>query len=87
MIDLITEQNEHPGKTLEKMIIDNKMVRSKLAMDLGIYPTQITDIVKGRKDISPAIAVKFEKAFDKPAEYWLELQMKHDLAAERAKQL
>lgn len=75
----------HPGKVLEEMITDKKLVRSKLAMDIGIYPTQITDIVKGRKDISPAVALKFEKVFDKPAEYWLDLQMKYDLANERAK--
>jgi addiction module HigA family antidote len=82
-----TIETDHPGKTLEQMITDKNLVRSKLAMEIGIYPTQITDIVKGRKDISPAIAVKFEKAFDKPAEYWLELQMKYDLATERAKAL
>ncbi|MET3114857.1 addiction module HigA family antidote [Pedobacter sp. CG_S7] len=76
-------QADHPGRILEQMIIDRKIVRSKMAMDIGMYPTQITDIVKGRKDISPVIALRLENAFDLPAEYWLEQQMKYDLFKER----
>lgn len=77
-------QAQHPGKILEQKIIDKNLVRAKLAMDIGMYPTQITDIIKGRKDISPAIALKFEPVFKLPAEYWLELQMKYDLNKERS---
>ena len=48
-----------------------------------MYPAHITDIIKGRRNISAAIALKFESALDIDADFWMKAQADYDLAVAR----
>lgn len=55
------------------------MLKKELAHDLGILPTNLSEILKGKRNISPRLAVKLEKTLNISAEYWLNLQTAWDL--------
>jgi addiction module HigA family antidote len=45
----------------------------------------LSELLHGRRNMSAATAIKLEKLFDIPAEYWMRVQMHYDLFIERNK--
>jgi antitoxin HigA-1 len=75
----------HPGEILEDELEARELKKSAFAMDNRIYPSHLSDILKGRRNISAAIALKLEKALGIDAAFWMRLQVDYDLATEREK--
>lgn len=73
----------HPGEVLADELAARGEVKSAFAMRMGMYPSHFSNLLKGKRDISAAIAVKLEEELNIPAEFWLGLQMDHDLQQER----
>lgn len=69
----------HPGIFLEEEIEEREMLKKELAHELGILPTNLSEILRGKRNISPRLAVKLEKTLKISAEYWLNLQTAWDL--------
>ena len=69
----------HPGEVLADELIARGYVKSAFAIKIGLYPSHFSDLLKGKRDISPAIAVKLEEELSISAEFWLGLQMDYDL--------
>lgn len=76
----------HPGIFLEEEIEDRELLKKTVAKQLEILPTNLSEILKGKRNISPRLAVKLEKVFKISAEYWLNLQMVWDLQNARAEE-
>lgn len=76
----------HPGIFLEEEIEDRELLKKTVAQQLEILPTNLSEILKGKRNISPRLAVKLEKVFKISAEYWLNLQMAWDLQNARAEE-
>lgn len=75
----------HPGEILADELAARKMTKGAFAIKAGMYPSQLTDILKGRRNITAYIALKLEMELQTPAEFWLGLQMDYDLQVERNK--
>jgi HTH-type transcriptional regulator/antitoxin HigA len=75
----------HPGEVLEEELETRGLIKSVFAMELKMYPSHFSDILKGKRNISAAIALKLEKALGIPAELWVRLQGEYDLKIERMK--
>lgn len=75
----------HPGEVLADELAARKMTKGAFAIKAGMYPSQLTDILKGRRNITAYIALKLEMELQTPAEFWLGLQMDYDLQVERNK--
>ncbi len=75
----------HPGEVLTEELATRGETKSAFAIRIGLYPSHFSDLLKGKRDMSAAIAVKLEKELDIPAEFWLGLQMDYDLSKEREK--
>ncbi len=73
----------HPGELLEEELEARSIKKSVFAMDLKIYPSHFSNILKGKRDINATIALKLEKALDISAEFWVRLQAEYDLKLER----
>jgi antitoxin HigA-1 len=73
----------HPGEVLEEELEARNLKKSVFAMELKIYPSHFSNILKGKRDINAAIALKLEKALDISAEFWVQLQAEYDLKLER----
>ena len=75
----------HPGEVLAEELEARGMVKSAFAMKIGMYPSHFSNLLKGKRNVSAAIAIKLEKELDIPAEFWLGLQMDYDLLSEKEK--
>jgi addiction module HigA family antidote len=76
----------HPGRLLRRELAARELSANRLALDLGVPSGRITDILNGRRAITADTAVRLGRYFGNRAQFWLDLQSQHDIAAvERAK--
>jgi addiction module HigA family antidote len=75
----------HPGEVLSKELEARKLTKGAFALKCGMYPSQLSDILKGKRNITAYIALKLEIELEVPAEFWLGLQIDYDLQVERNK--
>lgn len=75
----------HPGEVLANELETRKLIKGAFAIKVGMYPSQLSDILKGKRNITAYIALKLEAELEIPAEFWLGLQMDYDLQIERNK--
>ena len=69
----------HPGKVLsEDFLLPLGLSEYRLALDLGVPPRRIHEIVKGRRSLTADTAVRLARYFAWPAEVWLNLQSHYD---------
>ena len=70
----------HPGKLLKDGYIDElNLSVAEVALKIGVSRKTIYDILNCKSAISPAMALKIEKAFNSDAQFWLDLQTQYDL--------
>lgn len=69
----------HPGLFLQEEIEERGLLKKDVARQLHILPTNLSEILNGKRNISPKLAVKLEKVLEISAEYWLNLQIAWDL--------
>ncbi|MFA4836538.1 MAG: HigA family addiction module antitoxin [Dehalococcoidia bacterium] len=70
----------YPGEILKEEFLDPMGISAyKLAKDIGIPQTQISQIIHGKRSITPKTAVRLGLYFGNSAEFWLNLQRDCDL--------
>lgn len=70
----------HPGEILrEEFLVPLNMSAHALAMELKVPAPRITDIVRERRSITPATALRLARYFGTTPDFWLNLQTAYDL--------
>ncbi len=70
----------HPGEILEKEFLQPLGIsQSQLAKELNTTFRTINEIVNGKRNISPEMAVRLSRYFGTSEELWLNLQNQYDL--------
>lgn len=76
-------KNIHPGEILlEEFLIPFGITAYKLAKDVGIPQTRVSEILKGNRRITADTALRLSKYFGNSAKFWLGLQDDFDLEEE-----
>ena len=71
----------HPGGTvLHDCIEPLGLTITEAAQKLGVSRFTLSELVNGKRGISPEMAVRLSKAFGASAESWLAQQAQYDLA-------
>jgi addiction module HigA family antidote len=71
----------HPGETIrEDFLRPLKMSINKLALDLRVPATRMSEIVHGRRGITADTALRLARYFNTTPKFWLNLQASYDLA-------
>ncbi|MBS0419961.1 MAG: HigA family addiction module antidote protein [Proteobacteria bacterium] len=71
----------HPGGVvLDECIEPLGLTITRAARALGVSRVALSELVNGRRGISPEMAVRLSKAFGGSAESWLVQQAQYDLA-------
>jgi addiction module HigA family antidote len=74
----------HPGETIREDILEPLgMSVNRLAKALGITPTRLNDVVRGRRGITADTALRLARYLGSSAEFWLGLQVEYDLRTTR----
>jgi addiction module HigA family antidote len=77
----------HPGETIrEDYLQPLKMSVNKLALELRVPATRMTEIVHGRRGITADTALRLARYFNTTPKFWLNLQASYDLAMTAAAQ-
>jgi addiction module HigA family antidote len=77
-------KNIHPGEVLfEEFLNPFGISAYKLAKDIGIPQTRVSEILKGNRRITADTALRLSKYFGNSAKFWLGLQDDYDLEEER----
>ena len=83
--EIYTVKPTHPGMVLGEELEERAIKPSAFALQIGTYPNAITEVIKGKRPISAALAIKLEAALDISAGFWMRLQANYDLNVERLK--
>lgn len=74
----------HPGEVLNELfLVPLEMSGGALARRLGVPRTRIERLVKKETALTADTALRLSAFFGNTAEFWLNLQRAHDLAAAR----
>ena len=76
---LIPFEATHPGEMIKDELKARGMTQKKLAEETGIKPSVLSETINGKRSISLSVAVALEKAFDIPADMWMNMQTQYDL--------
>ena len=78
--------NITPGEILEEDFLKPfGLSQYRLAVDIGVPPRRINEIVKGQRAITADTALRLGRYFKMSAEFWLNLQSHYDLEQEQAR--
>jgi len=77
-------ENIYPGEILsEEFLKPLRISAYKLAKEINIPQTRLSEIIHGRRRITADSALKLGKLFGNSAQFWLGLQNDYDLEEER----
>lgn len=77
-------KNIHPGEVLlEEFLKPMAISAYRLAHDLGIPQTRISEIIKGRRRITADTALRLSAYFGNSPRFWLGLQDDFDIEEEQ----
>ena len=76
-------KNIHPGEILmEEFFIPLEITAYRLAKEIDIPQTRLSEILKGRRRITADTALRLSKYFGNSAKFWLGLQDDFDIEEE-----
>lgn len=77
-------QATHPGAILlHEFLAPLGLSQKALAAHLGISVQRVNEIIRGKRGVSADTAWLLSEAFNTSPEFWLNLQITHDLSANR----
>lgn len=85
---MLMKNPPHPGGfVLRECIEPMGLTITEAAEALGVTRVTLSELVNGRRGISPEMAVRLAKAFGGSAESWLVQQVQYDLAQVKAERI
>lgn len=70
----------HPGRILKRELTARGLSANRLALGLRVPSGRITDILNGKRSITPETALRLAHFFGTSADFWMNLQTRFDLA-------
>jgi addiction module HigA family antidote len=75
----------HPGDILANEYLEPLGMSARaLAVDLGVPPNRLTEIIAGRRAVTADTAIRLGRYFGTDPRFWLNLQAAHDLSKAEA---
>jgi antitoxin HigA-1 len=74
----------HPGRLLRREMQARDLSANALALALRVSSGRITDILNGKRGMSPETAMRLARYFGNSARFWLNLQTTYELEVAEA---
>jgi antitoxin HigA-1 len=86
--ELFAANPTHPGEMLADELEARQMSQKQLADQLAVSATFVSELIRGKKSVSVAMALKLESVLEVDASFWLNAQRNYnrDMAYQKAKQ-
>ncbi len=68
----------HPGLVLGEEIEFRGLTKKEVAEKMGVYPTVLSEIISGKRNITTATAIKIEQALGINALFFLNMQVRYE---------
>lgn len=69
----------HPGELIKDELEARNLTQAKLAESIGVSPSLINEIIKGKRGVNTEMALLVEAALDIPADLLLNLQSNYNM--------
>ncbi len=77
-------ENPHPGVLLKEEYLDEMGISPyKLAKAIGLTQIHVSELLKGKRNITPRTACLLGKFFETTPEFWMNLQSHYDMLVEK----
>ena len=77
----------HPGEILaEEFLQPLSVSQYRLAKDIRVPARRINEIVQGKRSVSVDTALRLARYFGNSPEFWMQLQLRHDLLLGKKKE-
>jgi addiction module HigA family antidote len=76
----------HPGLTLERELKKRHLKKGPFALSIGEYPQSLNEITKGRRGLTPALALKLDRVLGIAEDTMYLLQAAYDLKQAKEKE-
>lgn len=83
--DRIPFETFHPGEFIKDEIEARKINPKNFAKQLPLSPSGLNQLLSGKINITPEIAIKLENALGIKAEFWMKLQVQYEIDTIRIK--
>ncbi|MDC0358884.1 HigA family addiction module antitoxin [Oligoflexia bacterium] len=70
----------HPGEILQDELHARNISQSALARHIGVDPSKINEICRGRRGVSAEMGVKLSLALETELTFWFDLQKQWELS-------
>lgn len=74
----------HPGELIKDELESRKLTQVKLAESIGVSPSLLNEIIKGKRGVSTEMALLIEAALNIPADLLLNLQNDYNMQMVRS---
>ncbi len=74
----------HPGEFLVDELVEIEITPTELSRQIDVPPNRISQIIRGKRDISADTALRLGQFFGTGPELWMNLQKAYDLDKARA---
>ena len=75
----------HPGEVLhEEFMVPMGISANQLGADLRVPANRVSEIVAGRRSVTPDTALRLSEYFGTTDRFWMNLQVAHDLSRAEA---
>lgn len=71
---LIPSRATHPGSILIRELKSREISQKDFAQSIGLPASRLNEIIKGKRDITPEIAISLEQVLGIPYKFWMDMQ-------------
>ena len=68
----------HPGSILKEELLERKIKQRDLAQRMGIQPSHLSEMIRGKRPITKSIADKLERVLNIPSIDWMRMQLAYE---------
>ncbi len=73
----------HPGEILQTEFLEPlSITQYRLAQATGLSQTRISEVIRGKRNITPETALRLSKALGLSERFWLNIQNDYDIEVE-----
>lgn len=68
----------HPGEILNEELKERGIKQKELAAKIGIQPSHLNELIKGKRSFTVALAMALEKELGIPYDSWMQMQYSYE---------